>query len=89
MLKGISRQILEITQTENPYFERAFLVIRPVCQDFSAEQLGKAAHKFLQQQSPYSGLKRARQKQRLYTLICLLAGSALGATVVSVLLLLL
>ena len=83
MLKGVSRQILEIAQTENPYFERAFLVVRPVCQDFSAAQLNKAAHKFLQQQSPYSGLKRARQKQRLFSVSCLLAGGALGAVLVS------
>lgn len=83
MLKGVSRQILEIAQTENPYFERAFLVVRPVCQDFSVEQLNKAAHKFLQQQSPYSGLKRAKQKQRLSSLFCLFAGGALGAVLVS------
>ena len=74
MLKGVSRQILEIVQTENPYFERAFLVVRPACQDFSAAQLNKAAHKFLQQQSPYSGLKRARSRQVLSFLLCVLAG---------------
>ena len=74
MLKGVSRQILEIAQTENPYFERAFLVVRPVCQDFSATQLNKAAHRFLQQQSPYSGLKRARSRQVLSSLLCVLAG---------------
>ncbi len=79
MLKGVSRQILEIAQTENPYFERAFLVVRPVCQEFSAAHLDKAAVKFLEQQSPHSGLKYARQKQCLYRLSYLLLGGALGA----------
>lgn len=79
MLKGVSRQIVEITQTENPYFERVFLVVRPNCREVPSAQLDKAAHRFLQQQTPHSGLKRARQKQAWQRLGFLLTGGGVGA----------
>ncbi len=79
MLKGISRQIIEVIQTENPYFERAFLVVRPVCQEMPAEKLDKAACRFLEETAPHSGLKRARQQKCFFGLLFLLLGGALGA----------
>ncbi len=85
MLKGVSRQIVEITQTENPYFERVFLVVRPICREFSTQQLDTAARHFLQQQSPHSGLKRARRKYLTSYLVSLLLGSALGVTLTLIL----
>lgn len=82
MLKGVSRQIVEITQTENPYFERVFLVVRPTCREVPSQQLDKAAHRFLQQQSPHSGLKRAKRHQAWQRLVFFLIGSGLGAAAV-------
>lgn len=29
MIKGVNRQIIEVMDTGNPYFERALLVVRP------------------------------------------------------------
>ncbi len=81
MLKGVSRQIVEITQTENPYFERVFLVVRPICREVSTQQLDAAARRFLQQQTPHSGLKRARRKSLASYLLLLLLGSAIGVMV--------
>lgn len=33
MIKGINRQVIEVTETGNPYFERALLVVRPSYRD--------------------------------------------------------
>ena len=33
MIKGINRQVIEVTETGNAYFERALLVVRPSYRD--------------------------------------------------------
>ena len=45
MIKGINRQMIEVTHTGSPYFERAFLVVRAECSQPSDETLQHMAHK--------------------------------------------
>ncbi len=78
MLKGTSRQIVEIVNTENPYFERAFFIVRPTCTDFSSSRLDKEAGRLLHEQSPYTGMKRTRQKWLLERVALLLLGGGVG-----------
>ncbi len=79
MIKGINRQIVEVTDTKNPYFERMFLVVRHQCTDCSATLLDREAHKLLSSQSAYSGLKRARRRYVGMQLLFLLLGGITGA----------
>lgn len=79
MQKGISRQIVEVTRTDNPYFERAFLVVRTDCTDHPPERLDQEAARFLQQQTPYTGIKKARRFHLLQKLSLLLLGGGVGA----------
>lgn len=79
MIKGISRQMVEVTDIGNPYFERAFFVVRQQYCEASSSLLDHEAHCVFKAADGYSGLKRA---QRLHTLRrwgLILLGAALGA----------
>ncbi len=78
MIKGVSRQIVEVTGTGSPYFERAFLVVRPACTDEPEELLHDEAQRMLRSQEGYTGLRRARRRRRLRQFLLLLLGGALG-----------
>ena len=78
MIKGTSRQIVEVTDTANPYFERILLVVRNDCADQPAEQLDREAHALIQSQGGYTGMRLARRRHRLQQLGLLLAGGGIG-----------
>lgn len=86
MIKGVSRQILEITDTGNPYFERAFLVVSPPFTDRPDDSLQREALRVLQSQKGYSGLRRARRWRRCGQAALLLLGGMLGVVVERVML---
>ena len=81
MIKGINRQMIEVTHTGSPYFERAFLVVRTGCSQPAAEALQSMAEKVVQQADTYAGLRRQRLRLRwqrlLYTLGAMLGGAGL------------
>ena len=65
MIKGISRQIVEVTDTANPYFERVFFIVRQQFKETSPALLDAEAHRVVNAATGYTGLKRAR-KARLF-----------------------
>ena len=79
MLKSISRQILEVTHTDHPYFERAFFVVRHDCIDRSSDELAGDAQQVLNRQPVYSGIRRSRLRQQIWQGLLFLAGAILGA----------
>ncbi len=82
MIKGISRQIVEVTNTANPYFERAFLVVRQRCEEASPALLSTEANRVVNAATGYAGLKRARRLRMWYRIGLLLAGAVIGACTV-------
>ena len=48
MIKGINRQIIEIGETGNLYFERAFLFVRPGVEEADDHRLKTEARKMLE-----------------------------------------
>ena len=52
MIKGISRQIIEVNQTDNEYFERAWLVIKPEYLNVGAAKLEKESERYLKNIKP-------------------------------------
>ncbi len=60
MIKGINRQMIEVTHTVSPYFERAFLVVRAGSSQPPQELLDRMAQKVVQQANSYAGLRRQR-----------------------------
>ena len=47
MIRGVSRQIIEVKETGNVYYERAYLVVRPEYARAERELLEKEARKIL------------------------------------------
>lgn len=73
MIKGVHRQMIEVTHTGSPYFERAFLVVRGE-QPPDEEKLHRMAQKVVEQAGTYAGLRRQRRRQTLrqggFALLC-------------------
>ena len=65
MIKGVNRQMIEVTETGNPYFERALLVVRPTCSECEDELLREEAHRLLQAAGGYGGLRLTRRRRML------------------------
>ena len=47
MIKGVNKQVLEVTNTENPYFEKIIFFVKPEYQNGHAEKLKKEAQLYL------------------------------------------
>lgn len=47
LLRGVNRQIIEINETDDIYFERAVLYVRPEYADGQTAELQESAHDFL------------------------------------------
>ncbi len=62
MIKGVNRQIVEVTVTKNAYFERALLVVRPSCENWEEKRLKSEADRFVASLGSYSGLAKKRRR---------------------------
>lgn len=62
MLKGVNRQVLEVTETNNIYYEKALLVIRPEYRHTQQAVLEREAKNMLKGMKPPSAI---RKKSRL------------------------
>lgn len=77
MIKGVNKQILEIVNTENPYFERIVFYVKPEYNSDSAEFLKTEAEKFsLSVQRPPKTRRSGKEKAQiaLRCVLSLLAG---------------
>lgn len=52
MLKGVNKRIVEINNTNNVYFEKAILYVRPDTPELSTKQLAKEAEYYLNSLCP-------------------------------------
>ena len=78
MIKGVNRQMIEVTHTGSPYFERAFLVVRGGTLP-EEEKLHRMAEKVVEQAGTYAGLRRQRRRQALRQTLFALLFSGGGA----------
>lgn len=60
MIKAVSRQILEVNYTENKYFEKAWLVVKPEYSCIGAAAIENEAHSYLTAIRPPYNLKHKR-----------------------------
>lgn len=82
MIKGISRQIVEVTDTANPYFERVFFIVRQQCREASPSLLDAEAHRLVNAATGYTGLKRAKRLRSLRRFGLFSLGVGIGALTV-------
>ncbi len=78
MIKGISRQIIELTDSRNPYFERAWLLVRMESTEHPPERLRDAGERWLRHAKPHTGVVRAARRFRLKMAAALLLAATLG-----------
>jgi len=81
MIKGINRQMIEVTHTGSPYFERAYFVVRTDCGQPSDDTLRNLADKLVQQADTYSALRRKRRRLRWQRIGQAVAAATVGAAV--------
>lgn len=79
MIKGINRQMIEVTHTGSPYFERAFLVVRTGSAQPPEEVLQKIAGKVVEQADSYAGLRHQKCRLWLHRILWTTAALAIGA----------
>lgn len=80
MIRGISRQIIEVQDTENIYYERAYLVVKPEYANAERAILEREARKILRKMDAPSGMKK--EKQISYWLLRVVLPIAATATAV-------
>lgn len=78
MIKGVNRQIIEVTETGNRYFERALLVVRADCRDQDWRHLHYEAHKLVREAGNCTFLRRNRRRTFLKRLLLALASGGGG-----------
>lgn len=86
MIKGTNHQVIEVSETDNIYYERAFLVLRPEFADIEREILEKEARRMLMDMDTISTAKpRIMLKKRLLSaFICSAVGSLITVIIYSV-----
>lgn len=75
MVKGVNRQVLEIQETQSPYFERALLFVRPEYAHIDQKKLQAAAQAAVGATDRVPKPKAGRVKRLYYWL----AGGVLSA----------
>lgn len=81
MMKGVNKQVLEVTNTENPYFEKIIFFVKPEYKSADRKMLQKQAEALatITQKPPKMRVSR-RQILRvvLYSVLFTLTGFALS-----------
>ncbi len=85
MIKGVSRQIVDIPQPESAFFERAIFFVKPEYASFNESKLRARANEMVKDAAdpplPQTGAKRKKVAKFLHLVLCAAAGSALTLTV--------
>ena len=87
MIRGVNKHIIEVTETENEYFERAILFVRPDMIHLNDAELRMRATKLLiGMGQPGGSLKRASRVVTITRMACCaLIGAAVATLLMKVL----
>ena len=64
MLKGINHTVIEVNETENDYYERAILIIRPEFASAQRAVLENEARRMLRRMGAPSAIRSARHLRK-------------------------
>ena len=79
MIKGINRQIIEVTEIGNAYYERALLVVKPEYASLENAKLEREAKKVLKELETPSSIQK--KNRVLYWTVRLGAAAVFGSAV--------
>ena len=82
MIRGINKQIIEVLDTGNTYYEKAYLIIKPEFCSAERELLEREARKVLKTMDAPSNMKKSQN--RLAWTVRLLAAAGTGAGIMSI-----
>lgn len=85
LIKGVHHQIIEIRQTDDTYFDRALLFVRPEYAARPSEQLQEEGRRFLTQTDSFTQLRHNRA-MCWFKRCALMLASAIGGILLGVLL---
>lgn len=80
MIKGVNRQVLEVTNTENPYFERIIFFVKPEYGNEDRAKLKKEAENYALSAGKPPKSRKTKKEIRyiiMQSLLCLGAGAAI------------
>ena len=81
MIKGVNRQIIEITDISSQYYERALLIVKPEFSYVNKTKLEKEARDFLGN----VGIKCGNKKKKINKVVKLVVAMAFAAIIMVVL----
>ena len=88
MIKGVNKQVLEINETQNSFFEKAIFFVKPEYSGMAEGRLRESAKKELEDSCCPPAQKRFRTvriKSALGYALCFIAGIAAGMILLNVL----
>ncbi len=85
MIRGINRQIIEITDISNIYYEKAILFVKPEYAEFRRDVLEKQAKNFLKSIGKPASIKR--KKRIIYYSLRFITSALIGAIITAICLL--
>lgn len=83
MLKGVSQKVIEVVHTDNRYFEKAILFLRPQAQSEDKAELKARAGEYLAQ-IDYDPSGHEQHKKKLSEAFKIAIGALAGAAVACV-----
>ncbi len=88
MIKGVNKQVVEISETGNEFFEKAIFFVRPEYSGLGEGRLREKAQNAIDRTAMPPKGKHARRKERLKPALWLLGAAAGGGTLTAAVLLL-
>lgn len=79
MSKGVNRQVLEIHDTGNEYFEKAMFFVRPEYSAMSEKKLTSSAQKLISNECDIPKTRKIKRKDGLLLFAKLTAAAGAGA----------
>jgi len=76
MLRGVNKQIVEVNQTNSPYFEKIYFVIKPGCSQNDYDRLGEEATRLVEEIDFTKENKSPKKRIYFYSFCGLLLGIA-------------
>ncbi len=87
MLRGVKKQIVEVVNTENEYFEKAFLIVSDKYLECDSQKLSRKANEYVSAinpfiSGPFSSSKKQKERSKiLIDLAKYIAFSGVGALI--------
>lgn len=80
MIKGVNKQILEVTNTDNPYFERIIFFVKPEYKNEDRALLEREAQTISKRAKKPPRIRRSKKQMLAIAMrcsLCVLAGVAI------------